>query len=89
MKHCLYCSSLFDPAVTRQIYCSAQCRELATKENQSRKRKTKKKNRVCANKGCNNVLSMYNDSRYCSSCFFSEKILDVGLKEIKRNINES
>lgn len=84
MKQCFYCSDNFEPTVSRQIYCSDGCRQLATKEKAKQKRKPKRKNRVCANKGCSNLLSIYNDSNYCQECGFSEYLVIKEIAALKR-----
>lgn len=90
MKQCDWCHRYFDPAVSFQIYCSEECRTAATKHNQEIKSKERKLNRrknkirICANSDCDNVLSIYNDSKYCASCFFSEHVVLRELNNIKR-----
>lgn len=93
MKQCDWCNGRFFPAVSFQIYCSEDCRTAATKHNQALKSKERKlsrrktKKRICANSDCNNVLSVYNDSKYCASCFFSEHVVLRELENIKRRKN--
>jgi predicted nucleic acid-binding Zn ribbon protein len=88
MKICEWCSNDFDPNVSYQIYCSPECRSLATKEKvnkryQSKKRqKLSQKQRRCSN-NCGTILSMYNSDGVCSSCLINVKQVDKALKELK------
>jgi len=88
-KQCSWCLEYFDPKVSYQIYCGADCRELATKEKikeRSRmatiKRRQKKK-RVCAN-GCGTVLSIYNDEKVCSLCKVHNRMVESVLDDIAK-----
>lgn len=88
MKICDWCSNEFQPNVKYQIYCSAECRESATKEkvseryNKEKRKKLASKKRRCAG-GCGTVLSMYNDSGFCSACMVNEKQVNKALKELR------
>lgn len=88
MKICDWCSNEFQPNVSYQIYCSSECRELATKEKVSeryqkkRRQKLASKERRCAG-GCGTFLSMYNDAGFCNSCMVNKKQVDKALKELK------
>ncbi len=88
MKLCKVCDIGFTPKVTYQIYCSKTCRDIATKEkiaeryNYSKRQKRKGKKRTCLG-GCNQELSIYNDSGFCSNCNVSKKAVDKMLKELK------
>lgn len=88
MKNCDWCSGEFQPNVSYQIYCSPECRELATKDKVSEKYKAKKrqklsqKERRCSN-GCGTLLSIYNESSYCSKCLIDQKQVNRMLKELK------
>lgn len=88
MKLCKWCDTYFKPSVSYQIYCSASCRNSATKgkivERQKvlKRQKRRLKERVCAGK-CGTVLSMYNDSKYCDHCLINEKQVEKRLKEIR------
>jgi len=88
MKICDWCSNEFQPNVKYQIYCSLECRELATKEkvaeryNRERRKKLAAKERRCAG-GCGTVLSMYNDSGLCSTCMVNEKQVNRALRELR------
>ncbi len=88
MKLCNVCDAGFTPKVTYQIYCSKNCRDIATREkiveryNYSKRQKRKGKKRLCLG-GCNQELSIYNDSGFCSNCNVSEKAVNKMLKELK------
>lgn len=88
MKLCSWCDTSFKPAVTYQIYCSEQCRELATKEKIAERHKVLKRKkrlgkvRVCRN--CQDQLSAYNDNLLCDSCEFDPVLVNKALKELKR-----
>ena len=87
MKRCAWCQTTFAPTVSYQIYCSEFCRVDATKHNQANKKKVRrnKKVRTCANSDCTNKLSAYNNSKYCSNCFFSEHLIVKEINKVKRN----
>jgi hypothetical protein len=82
------CSNYFEPKVSYQVYCSEQCRDLATREKIAerylitKRLKRKKKDRKCLG-GCGLQLSIYNDSGFCANCNVSKKAVDKMLKEIK------
>lgn len=88
MKSCSWCSNDFVPNVSYQIYCSAECRGLATKEKVGeryqikRRKRMSKKERRCSN-GCGTILSMYNNDGYCNACFVNVKQVQKVLKELK------
>ena len=88
MKLCKVCDVGFTPKVTYQIYCSKGCRDIATREkiveryNYSKRQKRKGKKRLCLG-GCNQELSIYNDSGFCSNCNVSKRAVDKMLKELK------
>jgi uncharacterized protein YmfQ (DUF2313 family) len=88
VKQCSKCDSYFKPKVSYQIYCSQECREVATKEKISeryyitRRQKRKNKIRMCLG-GCETKLSIYNDDGFCANCNVSRKAVDKMLKEIK------
>ena len=93
MKLCSWCGNHFDPTVSYQIYCTADCRALATKEKiverhrVLRRQRRKGKIRVCAN-GCGNALSMYNDDALCSTCETNIKQVEKMMKEVKLLMHE-
>jgi hypothetical protein len=88
MKICDWCSEEFQPNVKYQIYCSPECRELATKEKVNDRYKKKRlerlltKKRYCSN-GCGTLLSIYNSDGVCNSCHINEKKVDKALKELR------
>ena len=88
MKLCSRCDIRFSPKVSYQIYCSLECRDLATKDKIqeryqiTRRQKRKGKDRWCLG-GCGTSLSIYNDSGFCANCNVSEKAVNKMLKELK------
>lgn len=88
MKQCERCENRFTPKVTYQIYCSNECRDIATKEKIAeryhivRRQKRIGKVRKCLG-GCGVQLSIYNDDGFCSNCNVSKKAVDKMLKELK------
>lgn len=88
MKLCSRCDKRFEPKVSYQIYCSLECRDLATKDKIheryqiARRQKRIGKDRRCLG-GCNTSLSIYNDSGFCANCNVSKKAVDKMLKQIK------
>lgn len=86
-KHCEWCDHTFQTKISYQIYCSSECRELATKEKISaryqliRRKKKYGKDRKC--KSCGTGLSMYNDDVLCNSCDNNPSEVTKMLKEIK------
>lgn len=87
MKTCQWCDEAFEPNVGYQIYCSAECRDHATKEKIaqryiiSRRNKMIGKKRHC--KSCGLRLSAYNDDPICQSCVINPADVFKVLKEIK------
>ena len=87
MKRCQWCDNSFETKISYQIYCSAECREQATKEKISqkyaikRREKMMKKRRNC--KACGSPLSAYNDDPVCHSCSVNPKDVLKVLKELK------
>jgi hypothetical protein len=88
VKQCERCDAKFKPKVTYQIYCSEECRDLATKDKIAeryqitRRQKRKGKIRRCLG-GCGQQLSIYNDSGFCANCNVSHKSVEKMLKQIK------
>jgi hypothetical protein len=86
-KHCEWCDHSFETAISYQIYCSATCREHATKEKIaqryaiSRRNKRQGKGRAC--KSCSTPLSIYNDDVLCQSCIINPQDVVKALKELK------
>jgi hypothetical protein len=87
MKHCQWCDTQFDTQISYQIYCSASCREAATKEKIAArylvKRRTGRvaKERKC--KSCESALSIYNDEVLCPKCLIIPGDVSKALKDIK------
>jgi hypothetical protein len=91
VRHCNFCDRQFQQSVSYQIYCSVECRELATKEKiaarylQSKRLKRKGKTRLC--KSCSAPLSIYNDHPVCSSCSVNPDAVSKAMKKIKDKTN--
>ena len=78
MKICDWCSEDFEPNVSYQIYCSAECRESATKEKVNERYQHKRRQKLAGK-----ILSVYNATGLCSSCMVNDKVVDKALKELK------
>lgn len=91
MKHCSWCDSEFTSDITYQIYCSASCREDATKQKIAQRyvatRRQKRKGKVRSCKQCGSQLSIYNDDSLCVSCNINPSSVEKALKEIKGKLN--
>jgi len=91
VKNCKWCDTQFEQTVSYQIYCSAGCRDLATKEKiaerylHSKRQKRRGKRRLC--KSCSLPLSIYNDDPICSSCAVNPDAVSKAIKEIKGKTN--
>ncbi len=87
MKTCQWCDAAFNAKVKYQIYCSEQCRELATKEKIAQRYAIARRNKMVNNpkpcKSCGKPLSAYNDESLCSSCIVNPIDVTKALKEIK------
>jgi hypothetical protein len=90
-KHCKWCDHTFEAKVSYQIYCSSECRDLATKEKISeryqlqRRLRRRDKPRYC--RSCSKQLSAYNDSTICDTCSSDPTDVSKVLKEIKGLMN--
>jgi hypothetical protein len=90
-KHCNWCDKQFQTKLSYQIYCSAECREQATREKIAEKYlkdKIKKrigKIRLCKN--CGKHLSIYTEETVCQSCEIVPDDVRDTLKEIKDILN--
>lgn len=90
-KHCNWCDHQFETKLSYQIYCSAECREQATKEKIAEKylkNKIKKrigKSRPCKN--CGKQLSIYTEETVCQSCEIIPDEVKDALKEIRGIVN--
>lgn len=88
MKPCSWCNNYFTASVSYQIYCSAECRDEATKEKIAerhkalRKQKRNNKERLCAGK-CGTRLSVYNNHSFCDNCYVNQKEVNKKIREIK------
>ena len=88
MKQCAWCATSFPPSVSYQIYCSSECRDLATKEKIAERYQTnriksrKKKERRCSG-GCGTIISIYNDNGFCGNCMINKRKVDKMLRELK------
>jgi uncharacterized protein YmfQ (DUF2313 family) len=86
-KHCKWCDNAFETTINYQIYCSAECRDSATKEKiaqrylVTRRNNPNRKQRVC--KQCNTKLSIYNDDVLCQKCLINPQDISKALKDIK------
>jgi hypothetical protein len=87
MKTCQWCDLNFEPVVGYQIYCSAECREGATKEKISQRYAISRRNKMISKprqcKSCSGPLSAYNDDVLCQSCLINPKDVSRALREIK------
>lgn len=87
MKNCQWCDASFITDISYKIYCSAECREAATKDKiaqkyaQKRRERMMNKKRFC--KSCNSQLSAYNDDNICHACEINPKDVAKALKELK------
>ena len=90
-KHCSWCDHSFQAKVSYQIYCSPECRDLATKEKiaeryQAQRRiRRKGKQRLC--RSCNRQLSMYNDDTICETCGTDPVEVAKVLRDLKGFMN--
>lgn len=91
MKPCQWCDTSFDPNVKYQIYCSSECRTLATKEKISERYAISRRNRLIGKdrkcKSCGAKLSAYNDDVLCQACLVNPSEVIRALKEIKGIVN--
>ena len=77
---CAYdkCKKPFEPKTHNQKYCCDECCRTATNIKIKEKYYEKKarlagKKRICKTKGCNQLLSMYQEGIVCSVCQAKEK----------------
>jgi hypothetical protein len=90
-KHCNWCDKQFQTKLSYQIYCSAECREQATKEKIAEKylkdkvKKRAGKIRLC--KACNKQLSIYTEENICQACEINPDDVKDVLKDIKEILN--
>jgi hypothetical protein len=77
---CAYekCDNQFEPKTHNQKYCSDECCRIATNQKlkeayYDKKARLAGKKRICKSKGCNVILSRYNESTICDKCNSAEK----------------
>lgn len=88
MSYCIWCDSEFSPSSKKQIYCSVECRQEASKEKIAERNKAEKiKNRIGKEKrcsgGCGTILSIYNDEGICETCIENKKKMNIFMRELK------
>lgn len=88
MSFCMWCDKEFKGQSLKQIYCSPECRQEASKEKiferyeiDKRKKRLGKEKR-CAG-GCGTLLSIYNDTLMCDNCLINKKKFNNFIKELK------
>jgi hypothetical protein len=88
MKYCSWCDKEFDPNSPKQIYCSGECRQEASKQKiverieQEKIKKRIGKDRRCGG-GCGTLLSIYNGSGMCDNCLAHKKKVNNFMRELK------
>jgi hypothetical protein len=77
---CFYkdCKKEFSPKTHNQKYCSDECCRIATNDKlkeayYEKKARLAGKERHCKTKGCNVILSRYNDTSICDKCVVAKK----------------
>lgn len=87
MKTCQWCDNAFEPNVKYQIYCTAECRESATKEKIAERYAIARRNKMISKvrkcKSCGSKLSAYNDDVLCQACLVDPSEVVKALKKIK------
>ena len=87
-KNCAWCGVDFQTEYSVQVYCSADCRDLAKREKifqnyvLAKRKKRITKRRKCAG-DCGTELSIYNDSNLCNACLINKKKYSAALREIR------
>lgn len=88
MHYCSWCDKEFTKNSTKQIYCSTECRQEASKEkileryHIEKRKKRQGKKRLCSG-GCGTQLSIYNDSGICDTCQVNNKRMNNFIKELR------
>ncbi len=88
MTYCSWCDKEFTKNSTKQIYCTAECRQEASKEkileryHIEKRKKRQGKKRLCAG-DCGMQLSIYNDSGICDTCEINNKRMNNFMKELR------
>jgi len=77
---CIYekCDNEFTPKTHNQKYCSDECCRIATNEKlkeayYEKKARLAGKKRLCKTKGCEVILSRYNNTNICDKCVGAKK----------------
>jgi len=75
------CNNQFDKTTHNQKYCSDECcREATNKKIREKyyaeKERLSGKKRICASRGCKNILSRYNEDEVCSQCLAKKERSD-------------
>jgi hypothetical protein len=87
-KHCEWCDHQFQTKISYQIYCSAECRDAATKQKIAARyqitRRAKRYNKPRKCRSCDTQLSMYNDELLCQKCVIDPSEVTKALREIKK-----
>jgi hypothetical protein len=92
---CAYsnCENKFEPKTHNQKYCSDECCRIATNEKlkeayYDKKARLAGKKRVCKTKGCDAILSRYNDTNTCEKCKNDKKSKEKkALIEMIKNVS--
>lgn len=85
---CVWCDDEFERKSSKQIYCGAECRQLASKTkileryHMEKRKKRVGKVRLCAG-GCGTPLSIYNDTGKCDNCIIHKKKMKSFMKDLK------
>lgn len=88
MSFCQWCSHEYQAKDSRQIYCDADCRNMAAKAKvaertiRERRRKRIAKPKKCVG-GCGRYVSAYNDSLLCPACTVSKKEMKSFMDELR------
>jgi hypothetical protein len=66
------CTNSFIPKTYNGVYCSTECRKVATNKKLLEKYYTNKSNkskkRICSTADCTTILSRYNKEKICERC---------------------
>lgn len=91
IQYCRWCDKDFKASSKHQIYCSLECRQLATKEKViQRAQKQKLKRRMNKKRFCNSCgveISIYNEYATCNNCYIDKKKVDKFLKDMRYLFN--
>jgi hypothetical protein len=82
------CDEYFKPKVSYQIYCSENCRDIATREKIAERYKAtrlqRRKNKVRKCRNCEEILSVYAEGPLCNFCNIDPKLVTKALKQLKQ-----